>query len=172
MTCAQILAMSSSDWVAQFNQKMSDASSDQDKTVRAIIPYGKCYDARTDRVAAALGRKGSGPQRGARGDFRDFEQALQNFTAKALAVNDPPANAVKSAYATLYEKRFRYDFYEAYENRVAEPAVAKTGTAKSSAAKSAEAKSPASATPNDAAAPNAETASARNHNRPQRRRIR
>jgi hypothetical protein len=69
---------------------------------------------------------------------------------------------VKSTYATLYEKQFRYDFYEAFENRVAKPAVAKTGTAKSSAAKSAEAKTPASAAPNDAAAPNAEAASAGN----------
>ncbi len=162
MTCAQILAMSSSDWVAQFNQKMSDASPEQAKTVRAITLYGKCYDARTDRLAAALGRKGAGPQISARGDFRDFEQALQNFTAKALAANDPPVNALKSAYATLYEKRFRYEFYEAYENRVAKPAVAKTVTGKSSAAKPAEAKSPASATPNDAAAPKAETASAGN----------
>jgi len=162
MTCAQILAMSSSDWVAQFNQKSSDPSPDQDKTVRAIAAYGKCYDARTDRLAAALGRKGTGPLMGARGDFRDFEQTLQNFTAKALAVNDPPANAVKSAYAALYEKQFRYDFYEAFENRVAKPAVTKAVTAKSSAAKPAGAKSPTAATPNDTAAPKAETASASN----------
>lgn len=159
MTCAQIQAMSSSDWVAQFNQKSSDASSDQDKTVRATAAYGKCYDARTDRLAASLGKRGAGPLMGARGDLRDFEQALQNFTAKALAVNDPPADAVKSAYATLYEKQFRYEFYEAFENRVAKPAVAKTGPAKSSAAKPADAKPPASAAPNDAATPKAETTS-------------
>ena len=161
MTCAQILAMSSSDWVAQFNQKMSDASPEQAKTVRAITLYGKCYDARTDRLAAALGRKGCRPA-DKRARVPPIEPALQNFTAKALAANDPPVNALKSAYATLYEKRFRYEFYEAYENRVAKPAVAKTVTGKSSAAKPAEAKSPASATPNDAAAPKAETASAGN----------
>ena len=91
-----------SDWVAQFNQKMSDASEEQAKTVRAITLYGKCYDARTDRLRLRWAERVQARRISARGDFRDFEQALQNFTAKALAANDPPVNALKSAYATLY----------------------------------------------------------------------
>jgi len=126
MTCTQILTISSSDWIAQFKQKAIDASPDQDKTARAIGVYGKCYDARTDRLAKTLGSKGAGPLMGARGDFQRFEQALEKFTPMALATNDPPATTVKSAYAVLYEKGFRYEFYKGYEERAAKPIVKKT----------------------------------------------
>ncbi|HWF39334.1 MAG TPA: hypothetical protein VG322_12480 [Candidatus Acidoferrales bacterium] len=135
MTCAQILAMSSSDWIAQFKPKVSEPVPDQDKTVRAIAVYGKCYDARTDRLKAALSRRGSGPLMGAGGDFRDFEQALQSFTAKALASNDPPATPVKSAYAALYEEQFRYGFYERFEARPAKAEAAKDRASKPNPAK-------------------------------------
>jgi hypothetical protein len=119
MTCAQILAMSSADWVAHFDEKATDAGSSQEKVVRAAGVYGKCYDARTDRLAASLGRKGSGPPMGARANFRELEQALQSFTTKALAANDPPADVVKTAYAGLYEKQFRYEFYKSSEEMAA-----------------------------------------------------
>jgi hypothetical protein len=135
MTCAQILVMSSSDWIAQFNEKAGDAAPTQQKTVRAIAAYGKCYDARTDRLAAALGRKRAGPLMGARGNFRDFEQALENFRTKALAVNDPPPDAVKTAYAALYAKQFRYEFYQASETPTEKPEAMKSGSAKTAAAK-------------------------------------
>ncbi len=131
MTCTQILAMSSTDWVAEFNEKASGAESSQDKTVRAIGVYGKCYEARTDRLAALAGKKGTGPLMGARGNFRDFEQTLQNFSAKALAMNDPPADAVKTAYAALYEKQFPYEFYKSADNTAPQPSGAKRpGSAK------------------------------------------
>ena len=120
MTCAQILALSSADWVAQFNEKASDTAGAEgpnpEKTVRAIGVYGKCYEARTDRLAVAAGKKGTGPLMGARGNFRDFTEALESFTAKGLAANDPPVDAVKTAYARLYEKQFRYEFYEGAES--------------------------------------------------------
>lgn len=112
MSCAQVLAMSSADWIAQFGEKATDAGTEQDKTLRAIAVYGKCYDARTDRLAAAEGKKGTEPLMGARANFRAFEQALESFTAKGLAGNDPPADAMKTAYAALYEKQFRYALYE------------------------------------------------------------
>ena len=51
---------------------------------------------------------------GARGNFRDFEKALNDFSAKALAATDPPADELKKAYAALYEKQFRYSFYWNY----------------------------------------------------------
>jgi hypothetical protein len=110
MSCAQILEMSSAEWVAQFNEKAPADVSAKSKTVRAIETYGNCYDARTDRLAAALGKKGTGPLRGAPGNFRDFDQSLKNFTTRALAANDPPADAIKTAYAALYAKQFRYAF--------------------------------------------------------------
>jgi hypothetical protein len=125
MACAQILAMSSTDWVSQFNEKAKDAAPAQQKTLRAIAVYGKCYDARTDRLAASLAKSGAGPLMGARGNLRDLQQALDAFTAKALAASDPPADTVKTANAQLYEKQFRYEFYQTYEKSpVAKPASA------------------------------------------------
>jgi hypothetical protein len=86
-------------------------------TIQAIAAYGKCYDARTNRLATALGKSGKGPLTGARGNFRDFEQALNDFSAKALAATDPPADAQKKAFAALYEKQFRFEFYRQYEQK-------------------------------------------------------
>jgi len=116
MTCAQILQMASSDWVAKFTAANSVS---QDTQLRALRVYGECYDERTNHLAATLGRSGKGPLMGARGDFGDFENALKDFTAKALATSNPPADAVKTAYAGLYEKQFRYAFYQSYVDKSA-----------------------------------------------------
>jgi|HubBroStandDraft_6_1064221.scaffolds.fasta_scaffold42513_2 hypothetical protein len=145
MSCAQILQMSSTDWVVHFHEKASQAkdanpgaqnheseagrpsaeTADPQLTLRAIETYGKCYDARTDRLAASLGQSGKGPLMGVRGNFRDFEAALKSFTAIALNVTQPPDDPVKTAYAALYEKQFRYAFYQSYQQKpVKEPAPA------------------------------------------------
>ena len=162
MTCAQILGMSSTDWVAHFSEAAAEkptaspakspaanvpARTPADKTIHAIAAYGKCYDARTDRRAASLAKSGKGPLMGARGNFRDFEQTVQSFTTKALAESQPPADAVKSAYAALYEKQFRYEFYESYDQQAAKPTP--TPSAKS------ETKTGVSAPPTPTAAPTA-----------------
>jgi len=114
LTCAQILQMTSDGWVKKFIS-VKDATALS--TIQAISVYGKCYDARTNRLAASLGKSGKGPLMGARGNFADFERALNDFTAKALAATEPPADAQKKAYAALYEKQFRYDFYREYEQK-------------------------------------------------------
>lgn len=139
MTCAQILQMSSTDWIAQSNGKVnqsknanpgaSDRANETVKpsgevpgaqtTLRAIAAYGKCYDTRTDRLAASLGKAGKGPLMGVRGNFRDFEAALKNFTTMALNEAQPPADSDKTAYAALYEKQFRYALYQSYEQKPA-----------------------------------------------------
>lgn len=119
MTCAQILQMSSTDWVTQFKQKEASAEG----TLRAITAYGKCYDARTNRLAASLGKSGKGPLMGARGNFGDFEKALNDFAAMALAATDPPADEQKKACAAVYGKQFRYEFYESYAQKTAKPAA-------------------------------------------------
>jgi hypothetical protein len=119
MNCVQILDMSSSDWIARFRDMAKDDESGKPKTLRAIAVYGKCYDARTDRLVASLGKTVEVPLRGTRGNFRDFEQALGNFTVKALAADDPPADALKTAYALFYEKQFRYEFYQSEETKPA-----------------------------------------------------
>ena len=131
MTCEQILDMSSTDWVTRFTSEKGSSSAE---TTRAIGVYGKCYDTRTDQLAAKLGRAGKRPLMGARGNFQSMEQALKIFTARALTESQPPADPVKSAYATLYEKQFRYEFYEAFEPKPATPA---TSPAASSSSKQA-----------------------------------
>ena len=114
-TCAQILKMTSSDWVAYFNQKSAqDTPQNPAEVIRAVAAYGKCYDERTKRLAATLGKSGKGPLMGANGNFRDFEAALEDFTTKALAATNSAPDSQKSAYAHLYEKQFRYQFYQSY----------------------------------------------------------
>jgi hypothetical protein len=149
MTCAQILAMTSTDWVAHFNEQVGEKTGSENKTsseitIRALAAYGQCYDARTNRLAASLGKSGKGPLMGARANFRDFEQALNEFTAKALAATDPPADAVKKAYASLYEKQFRYDFYRSYAEQTPKAPVQ---PAKTPAANSPAKPAPSTATP-------------------------
>ncbi|MBZ5696737.1 MAG: hypothetical protein LAN36_15430 [Acidobacteriia bacterium] len=118
MTCAQILQMTSSDWIAKISA--IDASK-VDGQLRGIRVYGRCYDERTDRLAASLARTGKGPVKSARADFAEFEAALKDFAAKAIADAVPTADVVKPAYATLYEKQFRYIFYQEYEAKAVKP---------------------------------------------------
>jgi hypothetical protein len=112
MSCAQILQMTSSEWIAKVT---SVGDSPTDGQLRGIQGYGKCYEERTDRLAASLAKSGKGPLMGARGNFRDLEAALDDFTSKVLADTEPTRDPVKAAYAALYEKQFRYQFYEGYE---------------------------------------------------------
>jgi hypothetical protein len=114
LTCAQILQMTSSDWVAKFDNKSGQTP---EATARAAAAYGRCYDARTDGLAGSLARKGSAPRKTARTDFADFERTLKAFALKAIADAQPPPGATKTAYITLYEKEFRYDFYRAYAEK-------------------------------------------------------
>jgi hypothetical protein len=165
LACKQILQMSSSDWVAK---STSGGDSSAGAKLRAIESYGRCYDARTSRLAAALAKIRRGPSRAARESFLEFDAALKDFTAKALAAADPPAGALKSAYAALYEKQFRYAFYQTYEPKAAQPplhappatpALKATPVASASASASA---SPAPATA-QASADTDPLTSAKNH---------
>jgi hypothetical protein len=116
MTCAQILKMSSSEWIVYFGQKaQTDKTSSPDAIFKANVVYGKCYDVRTEALAASLARAGKGPSKAARADFAGFEAALKDFSAIALADTQPVADAQKRSYAALYEKQFRYGFYEKYQ---------------------------------------------------------
>ena len=108
MTCPQILEISSTDWVAKFTQAKGATP---ESTTRAIAAYGKCYDLRTSELAASLAKKRKSPSKAARVDFDGFEAVVKHFTLVALADVQPPPGAVKTAYAALYEKQFRYEFY-------------------------------------------------------------
>lgn len=120
LACTQILDLSSAAWVKKFTDEKGGGP---DETVRSIETYGKCYDARTDQLAASLRRTGKGALMRARTNFQNVEKAINAFTAKALIESQPPADRVKTAYAALYEKEFRYEFYESYEPKgsAAEP---------------------------------------------------
>lgn len=139
MTCTQILAMNSTDWIAKSLQVHAAIG---DGEVRGILVYGQCYDARTDQLAAALLRKGTGPKKTALANLKNFQQELQDFTAKTLADTTPPADPTKIAYANLYEKQFRHEFYEAFEQKTLKPATP-SKTPRVSAAKSPETSSTA-----------------------------
>jgi len=130
MTCAKVLALSSSDYIAKY---VAIDDSNLDGQLRGIGRYGKCYDARTDSIAALLARSRRGPTKAARDDFAAFESALKNFTMKALATVPPAPNTAKEAYANLYEKQFRREFYTQYELKAAPvaksaPAAPASGT--------------------------------------------
>lgn len=114
-TCVQILKMSSTEWIVYFDDKSGlVAMNNPSGLTRAIAAYGKCYDERTNHLAASLGKSGKGPLMGATGNFRDFQKAVEDFTAKALAATNKPSGSQTAAYAALYEKQFRYQFYQSY----------------------------------------------------------
>jgi hypothetical protein len=118
LTCAQIIRKTSQEWVTYFNQKSAHAAADNTSdTLRAIAVYEKCYDARTTQLAAVMGRSGKGPLMGARGNFGDFQKALDDFTAKALVASDKKPGTPAASYAALYEKQFRYEFYQSYTQK-------------------------------------------------------
>jgi hypothetical protein len=153
LPCPKVLAMPSSDYIAQI---VAIDDSNVDGQLRGIRRYGACHDARTDALAASLARSGKGPAKAARADFAAFESALKDFTTKALDAETltaplPPVAPLKTAYVALYEKQFRYEFYEEYQ--------AKTVKATKPAPA---AKSPAPAAPSatSAAQPAAATGSA------------
>ena len=117
-----------------FNEKTGQAAVNHDRgTVQAIGTYGKCYDARTNRLAASLGKAGKGPLMAARGNFVDFEKALNDFAAMALVATQPPKDEQKKAYATLYRKQFRYEFYQSYAQNTAKSAAPAASTANAGA---------------------------------------
>jgi hypothetical protein len=118
MTCSQILAMNSADWIAKSVQAFVATN---DGELRGIRAYGQCYDARTDQLAATLARKGTGPKKTALANLKDFQAGIESFTAKTLADVEPPAEPAKTAYAALYEKQFRYEFYEVYLQKTVKP---------------------------------------------------
>jgi hypothetical protein len=121
LSCAQILQMTSTAWVAHFVEITGTPNNAAAQpAVRAVTAYGKCYEARTNQVAASLGKSGRGPLMGATGNFRDFQKALDDFTTKALAVSSKPPGSHDAAYAALYEKQFRYEFYQRYALRLSE----------------------------------------------------
>lgn len=118
LSCSQILQKTSQDWIAYFDEKATRPAPDNtSSSLRAISVYGKCYDARTNHLAAALGKNGKGPPVGARGNFGDFQNALDALTTKALAASHKQPGTLEAAYAALYERQFRYEFYQGYTQR-------------------------------------------------------
>jgi hypothetical protein len=110
--------MSSTDWVAKFQKARGTTPQE---TMRAIAAYGKCYDQRTERVVVLLARKHAGPSRNALANFAGFEDAVKAFTATAIAGAQTPPDATTIAYAGLYQKQFRYEFYREYEQKNLHP---------------------------------------------------
>ena len=158
LTCTQILAMSSADYIAKVT---AIDDSNVDGQLRGIGNFGRCYDERTKRLVASLTRRGIGPKKPALADLADLERKLDAFTTTTLADVAQPTIPLKKAYAELYEKQFRHTFYESYEPRSAKPKTqpkpapmqALTATRADGAAATPDHGTTASATPNPAATP-------------------
>lgn len=120
LTCPQILTMSSTDWVAKFQK---EKGSNPAETIEAIDAYGKCYDERTDHLAALLVRRRTGPPKSALADFAGFQDAVKAFTQTSIADAQTPPDATRIAYARLYGRQFRYEFYREYEQKNLQPAL-------------------------------------------------
>ncbi len=164
LTCAQILKMPSMDWIEYYGKKTGlIAANMPNDLLNANAAYGKCYDARTDGLAASLARTGKGPKKAARDGFAAFEADLKQFEAKALANATPANDRQRKSYADLYEKQFRYEFYKEYEERTIRPARP-AATAPKSAAPAPVAKSTSTgvvaAPKTSSAAPSGDTNSA------------
>jgi hypothetical protein len=139
MPCAQVLAMSSSDYIAK-TTAVNDSA--QDGRLRGIRKYSSCYDARTDALAASLARSGKGPTKAGREEFASFEKDIEDFTEKALATAAAPRTEARgsfelvapgapdAAYASLYEREFRYEFYQEYVAKTAKPVKAVASTSR------------------------------------------
>jgi hypothetical protein len=151
LTCLQILKMTSMDWIENYRQKTSGGPLDLTESQSAIAAYGECYDARTDALAASLARIGKGPTKAARAEFAAFEADMRDFESKALSDTKAANDSQRKSYADLYEKQFRYEFYEEYESRL-------TSSAKPPAASAT--RPPAPATKSAATAPSAGRSSA------------
>jgi hypothetical protein len=118
LTCAQILAIRSTDWVAKFKKDKGPAPG---ATARALAVYGRCYDERTEQLGLELRRKRLAPPKRAAADFAGFEDAVKAFTKTAIVDAQPPPDAAKVAYVDVYGKQFRYEFYREYEQKDLNP---------------------------------------------------
>jgi hypothetical protein len=127
LTCSELLKMSSQDWILYYNEKTHQYGENNPRGVlTAIAVYGRCYDARTDRLVASLAKAGKGPRVAALKDFLAFDQRLKDFASKALAMKQAPPGSQQFAYAMLYQKQFRYRFYQSYEQKPPNAAPAKS----------------------------------------------
>jgi hypothetical protein len=157
LSCAQILKMPSQDWIEYSSRKSAaNAANAPENLLNANAAYGKCYDARTDALAASLARTGKGPSKATRAEFAAFEADVKQFESKALANAKPANDTRQKSYADLYEKQFRYQFYDEFPRKTIKPGVAsaatsaKPGTADSTAAKTPPA--PGNSAPHEATA--------------------
>jgi hypothetical protein len=137
--------MPSSDYIAQV---VAIDDSVADGQLRGIRKYGSCYDARTDALAATLARSRRGPTKAAAAEFASLESAIKDFSANAIATAPHASPGYpKEAFANLYEKKFRREFYDEYEAKLTKTTKPTTAEAKSSPARS-DPKSPTTSAPN------------------------
>ena len=147
LSCAQILKMTSGDWILYYGKRTGLIALNMPYDIlNANAAYGKCYDARTDALAASLARTGKGPSKVARAEFVAFEADLKDFESKALRDTKPANDSQRKSYADLYEKQFRYEFYQQYEPKATQTARPPATTLKARSATTAP-KSAASAAP-------------------------
>lgn len=111
--CAAILKQTSHQFV---NAQSAKHGSSTLAIVDAIHTYKQCYQQRINKIKNQLATSGKGPLMGARGNFKDMQQALNQFTDYALKVTATGGtyDQIKSAYTELYALQFENAFYQSY----------------------------------------------------------
>ena len=111
--CSEILKQPSQQFINTESEKNGDTTIAR---VNAINIYQNCYQKKIDQLKNKLDQSGQGPLMGARGDFGDMENALNQLTDYALKITATGGtyDQIKTAYAKLYVLAFKNIFYQSY----------------------------------------------------------
>lgn len=122
LDCKTVLNQPSQAWITSTSEKQGGSTL---VLLNAISQYGKCLDQNTQDLHAKMIKSGNYPLMGVNANFRDFTQALQNFTALALKATATGGtwDNVQAAYTSLYQKQFTFLFYAPYLGKISDPVL-------------------------------------------------
>lgn len=120
LDCTNVISQPSQDWINAQSQKQGSSTI---VIVHTIALYGKCIDKNTQELHAKMIKSGKYPLMGAKGNFQDFTDALQNFTQLALKTTATGGtwDNIQAAYTQLYQKQFTYLFYAPFLEKNSDP---------------------------------------------------
>lgn len=112
--CKVVLDSTAEQWIEQYTQKNGNNTLAK---VKAILRYEHCFNEALKTRKVVLDRSGKGPLMGAMGNYRDFQNALKDFTHIAIRACGQSGDRVRiqRAYAYLYQLRFQDLFYRQFE---------------------------------------------------------
>lgn len=122
LDCKAVVNQPSQAWINAASEKQGGSTI---VLVHVISQYGKCLDKNAEDLHAQMIKSGTYPLMGANGNFRDFTEALKNFTALALKVTATGGtwDNIQAAYTNLYQKQFTLLFYAPYLGKISNPVL-------------------------------------------------